>query len=353
MDEPTAFADACRRWCDLIEGAARLEPQVRVEALTAHLVHLYAAALRLEPADAPESPPPPAPWPTTWPGLGYAEDDPPPTSLLIEGVTSDVSRGLAWHAAGETRSAAAWWRSSFDTRWGTLAVAALQRLHHAAQAARTDSPATSPPVSAIPSPLEAVPTADEPAVAAPQPSPLLSFEPAPPQRRPTGRLRTRSEAPRGVLGFRFDVGPDGLRVTAVHPASPAASRLDVGDVIVSIDGMPLAGRTATEAGAALSGAPGQPRTFQVARGAGLVHVEVTAVAPEQLAAAPVTLRLLVLDRDAAQSVLVSLEELGLELRHDPDQEGLVELIADANAAAAARVVLGEGEVQGWWEVLDG
>lgn len=352
MDETTAFADACRRWCELIDGAARLDPQVRVEALTAHLVHLYAAALRLEPAEAPESPPPPAPWPATWPGLGYAEDDPPPTSLLIEGVTSDVSRGLAWHTAGETTAAAAWWRSSFDTRWGTLAVAALQRLHRALQAARTGRPVT-PSVQAVPSPIEAVPTADEPAVAAPQPSPLLSFEPAPPQRRPTGRRRTRCEAPRGVLGFRFDVGPDGLRVTAVHPASPAAARLDVGDVIVSIDGMPLAGRTLADAGAALSGAPGQRRTFQVACGPGLVQVEVTAVAPEQLAAAPVTLRLLVLDRDAAAGVLLSLQELGLELCHDADQECLVELIADANAAAAARVVLGEGEVQGWWEVLEG
>ena len=378
MHETTAFADACRRWTDVIDAAAQLDEPDRVEALAAHLVHVYAAGLRLPPADRPQAPPPdPRPWPSAWPGLGELEAGPPTLSLLLRGVTSDVTRGMAWLDAGEPASALGWWRSSFDARWGLLAVVALERLHRAVAQNRTataseagdgeqppadPAPHATPPGPPMPQPGgEAPPTSaarepgggPQPTLAAPEPGGLLSFVPAPPQRRPTGRHRARAGDARGVLGLRFEPVSHGLHVTAVHPSGPAAGQLEPGDVLAAVDGLPLAGRTLDEATAALAGPPGQTRSFQVARGVGLEQVDVTAVAPEALAAAPVTVQVLVLDRDAAGAVLPTLEQLGVQATRDPDQEGLLELLVHPEAAAATRALLGEGEQQGWWEVLGG
>lgn len=343
MDAQTAFADACRSWRDLIDRAAQLEAAERLEALAAHLVHLYAAGLRLPATDAPAGEPPaPSPWPEDWPGLGPLDERRPPLTLLLQGVTSDVTRGLAW--SDDAASAAGWWRSTFDARWGTLAIASMEQLHHAVVTLRSGAP--EPPADRV----DDAPT-DPGEVAAPQPGGLLSFEPAPPERRPSGRVRARSDEMRGVLGVRFEPSAEGLRVTAVHPAGPAAGVLTPGDLLVAVDGLPLGGRSTTEAGAALAGPAGRPRTFQVARGSGLVEVHITGVTAESLADAPLSLRLLVLDRDAASAILPTLADLDVSVHADAEQEGLVDLQVPARSRPAVQAILAEGQDQGWWDLL--
>ena len=339
MSDLDAFADAVRGWIAVIRAAAGLAPPARIEALTAHLVHLYAAGLRL-----PASGPPPDridvdAWPEDWPGLGAPDAATPPLTTLLRGLTADLATGLAWHEAAPPQ-AAAWWRSSFDARWGTLAAAALPRLHLAVVASRASDGGAA---------AAADPPAPRRAFATPA-GPLLQVEPAPPERRSTGRARVAS-APTGVLGVRCAPASDGLRVEAVHPAGPAAGVLAPGDLLLRIDGTTLAGLHGATAQAALAGPIGAPRLVVVRTADAVETRTVIPVDPASLAAGPTRVHLLVLDSDAAGTLLAGLAAIGVEVGLSDDHEGLVELIAPPGAAGAVLDGLRDGQEQGFWEVL--
>ena len=71
---------------------------------------------------------------------------------------------------------------------------------------------------------------------------------------------------RPVAGLRFRPGEDGAEVTWIHPDGPAAGRLLVGDLIVSINGESLLGLGVKQAGPMMAGgAVGVPLTYSVLR----------------------------------------------------------------------------------------
>lgn len=360
MDAHAPMLRAATAWCDLVHQAHRLDPSARLEALATHLAHLYACGLRLPVAAGPPPEPPAVePWPDSWPGLGEAEGAAPSTTVLIEGLTSDLSRGLTL-ADKDPGLALAWWRHTFDARWGTLATVAMVRLHPTLVQERSPAtPADEVQVVDPAAPVERTETVvdegmpPEPPTVAPAKAPsMLSFEPAPPTRVGLGRGRQPSTAAdRGVLGLRFDRGRGGLTVTAVHPQGPAAGRLEVGDQVVAVDGLPLANRDETQIQAALSGPAGQARTFSVARGAGLVPVEIIPMAADQLAAPPLSIAVLILDSDAAQVLRDRASSIGAQTRQDEEQEAVLHLTGPADATPAATQLVSVGEAAGWWERL--
>lgn len=355
MDPTHDLAAACGAWRALVDGLHAVPDPARPQALAAHLVHLYGAALRLPEHPPPKAAPPPPPWPGTWPGLGQAEGSAPDLSTLLRGLTADLDRGLLL-VQEDPAAAAGWWRHTFHARWGTLLCAALPRLHEALR----DRPVEVSPREPAPSAAEPV-RAETPAPPPSRPAPtfaresgggLLSFEPAPPERVSTDRRRApATPEARGVLGVRFEPTPEGLAVTAVHPSGPAAGRLTAGDVLVAIDGMPLAGRDADSVRAALASLPGQTRELRVARGPGLRSVSVQAVLASDLPAPPLRLHVLVLDRDAVAALADTLGPVGVRFDPDPDQEGLVIVSAPPEAAAAVHATLADGAEQGLWDVL--
>jgi hypothetical protein len=127
--------------------------------------------------------------------------------------------------------------------------------------------------------------------------------------------------------------------------------LQPGELVTHVDGVPLSGRPDEAVAAALEGAPGQTRRFRVLGEDGPRQVEIVGVLAEDLAGAPVDLDLVVLDRDQADAMLLSLAEAGFGIQPSADQEGVVRVRGPASATAALRIALREGEAQGWWEVL--
>lgn len=272
MDEHLPMQQAARAWVDLVEKAPLLPETQRLEALLLHLSHLYAVALRLP--SAPPTPPPaePSPWPTTWDDLPDLDEQDPPVSLLLKGICSDVSRGLN---SDDAQTAVAWWRRSFDARWGTLCTATLGRLH----AAVTDHRLRG---RAVVHPLPTPPPSREPEVARPtRDGPLPELAPTPPTRLKTARARPEPEPP-GVLGIRFQPGEHGLHITAIHPSGPAASRLEPGDILLQIDGQDLDALPESSAGALLSGVIGSPRTVIFLRDGIQLEQELIPVNPSEL-----------------------------------------------------------------------
>jgi hypothetical protein len=386
MSDPSDFADAARAWLELIAAAARLPLTVRAEAFAAHLVHLYAAGLRLPVAAAAPDRVDAFAWPEDWPGFAALEAGTPDTTALLRGVSSDLATGLWWFER-DPDAGAAWWRATFDARWGTLAVAALPRLHLGVVAGRravggppaeggsaTADPAAREPAAAGPdagqpgarsAPTEhpdlpasspsggSAPRAPgEPATTPAGGGMLLSFEPAKPERRPTGRARAPI-GEQGVLGVRCEPERDGLRVQAVHPAGPAAGQLAPGDLLMQVDGVSLAGLDHATAPAALAGSIGVARRVRARRGDDDLHLALTPVAPGALSAGPSRVPLLVLDRDAAAATLAVLMQIGVSVTASEDQEGLVELVIPPGAGGAVLASLRDGEDQGLWEILEG
>jgi Lon-like protease len=79
------------------------------------------------------------------------------------------------------------------------------------------------------------------------------------------------------LGYKVDVKTNGVEVTAVYPDAPADGKLEVGDVIVAVDGKPV--ETTEELRKAMSQVtPGKTVTFGVRRSAGVQEIRLTTVA---------------------------------------------------------------------------
>lgn len=354
MNEVETFADAAERWVALVQRAGALPLSERIEAFTAHLIHLYGAGLRLpghpEPPDRNDA----GEWPEDWPGFEHLEGERPTLTTLIHGITSDLQIGAA-HLARSPEAGAAWWRASFEHRWGTLAAATLPRLH-AALTAPPASPAPEPDLKADsnlktdPQPCAPRDRLPETVTASPAGPALLQHVPEPPTRRSTRRARPRADSP-GVLGLRCDPEPDGLRISAVHPQGPAADHLYEGDLLLSIDGSPLGGLTVAAAQAALSSAPEQLRELTYLRQGQRAQISLTAVSPQSLAGGPATIRLLLLDQDAAYALLGALHDLDLEVEPDPEHDGVVVLTASASVAPTLTASLAAGSSEGIWELL--
>ncbi|TVQ90630.1 MAG: PDZ domain-containing protein [Deltaproteobacteria bacterium] len=249
------------------------------------------------------------------------------------------------HLEQDPQAALTWWRSSFEHRWGTLAAAALPRLHLALQQTRAPQ--------AAPQPAPTRPTAPPPdpsLVSSNSAPPLLQHVPEPPTRRSTGRARPRADSP-GVLGLRCEPEERGLRVSAVHPQGPAAGQIEPGDLLLLVDGAPLGGLTAQAAQAALASASDQLRDLDFERGGERRSVSLTAVAPSDLQPSLSAVRLLLLDQDAAYGLFGALVELGIAVEPDPDHDAVVVLQVPPAANAALRPSLQLGADRGIWEVL--
>jgi PDZ domain-containing protein len=73
------------------------------------------------------------------------------------------------------------------------------------------------------------------------------------------------------LGYKVDVKTNGVEVTAVYPDAPADGKLEVGDVIVSVDGKPV--DTTQDLRQAMSRVdPGETVTFGVRRAGGVRQI---------------------------------------------------------------------------------
>ena len=59
----------------------------------------------------------------------------------------------------------------------------------------------------------------------------------------------------GTLGLQIEPAPEGQRITALHPNGPAAAALNLGEIIVSADGSPLADLDSNSAAVLLGGPP--------------------------------------------------------------------------------------------------
>jgi len=325
------FAEAFESLSRVVHGLGRLPVEVRAEALAAHVAHVYAAGLRLPATVNLEvEAPPSGEFPADWPGLGRADRASPSATDLLRGLWSDLDRG----ARLPPESRASWWRGTFGARWGALAVALLERLQAEIMEVRGRSPL--------------------PVLPPPPPAVLPSFTPSPPQRRATGRERARQSGPppRSVLGIRFHPVADGLLVDAVHPAGPAAGHLAAGELLTHVDGASTANRDDRSIAAILEGAPGQGRRLRIQGAQGRREILVFGVSPNDLLAAPTELRLLILDRDAAYSILATLPTLGFSLEETEDQEGLVLVRGPAGAAGVLRATLAEGAEHGLWDLLE-
>ncbi|MFT7521924.1 MAG: hypothetical protein ACI9MC_004076 [Kiritimatiellia bacterium] len=367
-DDAERFLDICRAWRSLVEQSHQLPLAQRLEALAGHVAHIYAAGLRLPATDVWREQAPDLPdWPHTWPGVGGLDRANPSLTVLLRGLSADLDRGVVvWENDGPEH-ALRWWRAQFDERWGTLALACLERLHGGLRSVRLAARDAAPPlesntsdeavISAPPADLgprvvpepRASPPADRGVVARAGGVVLPSFEPLPPTRLSSGRQRPRVE--RGVLGIRFEVVTDGAVVRAVHPAGPATGELQAGDLLRSVAGVSLQGRSQAEVGVLISGAIGEVQRFDVERDGERFAVRLAAVSADELVARPLELQLLVLDRDAAGLLLGSLADRGVVATPDPDQEGLLRVCAPASLSALLRATLDGGAEQGLWEIL--
>jgi PDZ domain-containing protein len=83
------------------------------------------------------------------------------------------------------------------------------------------------------------------------------------------------------LGYKVDVKTNGVEVIAIYPDAPANGRLEVGDLIVAVEGKPV--KTTEDLRKAMSRVnPGETVTFGVSRSGGVKQIRLTTVAnPEE------------------------------------------------------------------------
>lgn len=83
----------------------------------------------------------------------------------------------------------------------------------------------------------------------------------------TGEIELEvDDSPVAGLGIGFEPGPDGVRVTSVHPGSPAASAgLEAGDLVVEVDGADVAGADVDRFVALGTGEEGTTAVVEVVR----------------------------------------------------------------------------------------
>jgi hypothetical protein len=90
-------------------------------------------------------------------------------------------------------------------------------------------------------------------------------------------LAIEAAAPVGVIGVKFAPEPGGLRIRAVTPGGPADGALQMGDLLVVIDGRALEGLPEADLFDAMRGPPGASSAMRVRRGEGMVDVSVTRI----------------------------------------------------------------------------
>jgi hypothetical protein len=88
--------------------------------------------------------------------------------------------------------------------------------------------------------------------------------------------------PRPVVGLRFRAVPEGARVTWIHERGPAVGLLEIGDVMLAIEGEPLAGLSTREIGPMLTLGVGDGRRVLIRRGGAESVVELVAVGVDSL-----------------------------------------------------------------------
>jgi hypothetical protein len=200
---------------------------------------------------------------TNWPGLGSfeaywreTEEGPLPmrASDTLVFVFQQLWCGLEAFESGEEERAAGIWGAGFETSWGPAAMEVLGVLHTAVVGYRTDR-------------RRAVRTQRSA-------SPLVMV---------AHRTRDESVATgRPTLGLRIQPVGGGVEVLAVHPAGPAARHLQVGDVVLAVDGRSLDGLDETDAGPALTGPIGTDRVYEVYRDGETVMVRMASASAASL-----------------------------------------------------------------------
>lgn len=242
------FAEAAHAFCDAVHLAGERPLEERVGALASALAALYLAGLHLPDAPDPPSVSPPLPdLPEDWPGLGaYEQYEAVVQHQVLErwlsedlaDIYSAVAGGLLLLDRG-LEPAATWWRESFVREWGAVALLALTPLHQAVLAFRVERRRRRGP--RIPEIVRLAP---------PEP-----------------------DASQPFLGIRLAESAGGVEVVDVHPQGPAVGRLQIGDLLVSVDGESLGGLGLEDVRALLTGEIGARRILEVYRGDETVTTE--------------------------------------------------------------------------------
>lgn len=239
------LAQAAQDWLRAVQVSDSLPLAQRLELLIHALLTLYATALATEAAPWVGSPPPlpelelpPVDLGVldTWHGLPdphtLAVVEPRSLSADLASISQEIARGQALWSADDQEHALSWWRHGLHTSWGAVAVDCLAVLHRGLVRFRPEAP----------------PQRTGPALA----EELVLLEPRP-EPRTAG------------MGLRLEAAVVGQEVVAVHPQGPSADLLQPGDLLLSVDGLPLDGLEPHQAGVLLAGPVGVPRQVEIYR----------------------------------------------------------------------------------------
>lgn len=102
----------------------------------------------------------------------------------------------------------------------------------------------------------------------------------------TGTVRAEQPKEPGIVGLDMAIRPQSWPlVQEVFPGTPAADRgVQVGDVILAVDGISTQGKSDQQVDVMISDIPGTPVRLSIQRGERLIEVTLTVAAKSQLTA---------------------------------------------------------------------
>jgi len=264
MDALELFAELTRDLCAVVLQGQQMTLEERVVSVNASLARVLAAGVALPILPGELDPDPPSPFDGAgWPGFGSYESywtvgalaepgSPIPCQLsqTLRFVFAQLFDGLERYEAGDREGAAGSWGLGYEQGWGLAGTELLHVLQPIVAGYRADARARVRRRRRVSTELQMV--------------------------RPQ-----REEAPRPgdrpMLGVRFEPCAGGVRVLDVHPGGPAAGLLVRGDIVLAVQGEPLAGLDADQAGAQMVGPIGELRRYEVFREGATQIVQVATV----------------------------------------------------------------------------
>ncbi|MBT3217862.1 MAG: DUF5063 domain-containing protein [Proteobacteria bacterium] len=317
------LADSARGFCDLVAEADQLSLQERIAWFSTAFAQLYVAGLQLLPSTNDPEGQPKLQFPDKidFGSLdGYLKADVSEEGSLSQDVAlvyAHIRHGLVLLDSPRrdaNEAALAYWSTTFDEEWGRQIAGAMPAFHRATCVFRDDLRRSSAKRQGL-KVIDELVTLSTPAL----------------------------EQPKPMLGLRFEPVPGGVEVVAVHPEGPAANVLYAGDFLLSVEGQPLDGLSAEEAGNALVGSVGVPQQIEVFRDGETLTVLLTSV---NRTLGPRELKMAIFHPEGAKRAVMALQILGCTTTIAADQ--LVVVPGPDVAEADVLLLLQAGVEGGVW-----